>query len=88
MIFFYHAVDILALYVIPEFADYICHHNDVIMSTMAPQITSLKIVYLTIYSGANQRKHQSSASLAFVMEIHWLLVNTLHKGPPKNVSIL
>ena len=34
------------------------------------QITSLTIVYLTIYSDANQRKHQSSASLAFVWGIH------------------
>ena len=34
------------------------------------QITSLTIVYLTVYSGADQRKHQSSASLAFVMGIH------------------
>ena len=36
------------------------------MDTMASQITSLTIVYSTIYSGADQRKHQSSASLAFV----------------------
>ena len=40
------------------------HYNDVIMSTMASQITSLTIVYSTVYSGTNQRKHQSSASLA------------------------
>ena len=39
------------------------HCSDVIMDTMASQITSLTIVYLTFYSGANQRKHQSSASL-------------------------
>ena len=36
------------------------------MSTMASQITSLTIVYSAVYSGADQRKHQSSASLAFV----------------------
>ena len=36
------------------------------MGTMAPQITSLTNVYSTVYSGADQRKHQSSASLAFV----------------------
>ena len=42
------------------------HYNDVIMGTMAFQITSLTIVYSTVYSGADQRKHQSSASLAFV----------------------
>ena len=38
------------------------------MSTIASQITSLTIVYSTIYSGADQSKHQSSASLAFVWE--------------------
>ena len=36
------------------------------MGTMASQITSLTIVYSTVYSDADQRKHQSSASLAFV----------------------
>ena len=36
------------------------------MRAMASQITSLTIVYSTVYSGADQRKHQSSASLAFV----------------------
>ena len=40
------------------------------MSTIASQITSLTIVYSTIYSGADQSKHQSSASLAFVWGIH------------------
>ena len=41
------------------------HYNDVIMGTMASQITSVAIVYSTVYSGADQRKHKSSASLAF-----------------------
>ena len=36
------------------------------MSAMASQITSFTIVYSTVYSGADQREHQSSASLAFV----------------------
>ena len=40
------------------------HYDDVIMGTIASQITSLTIVYSTVYSGADQRKHQSSASLA------------------------
>ena len=40
------------------------HYNDVIMSTMASQITSLTIVYSTVYSDTDERKHQSSASLA------------------------
>ena len=47
------------------------HYNDVIMTMMASQITSLTIVYSTVYSNADQRKHQSSASLAFVRGIHW-----------------
>ena len=43
------------------------------MSAMATQITSLTIVYLTAHSGADQRKHQSSFSLAFVLGIHrWI----------------
>ena len=41
------------------------HYNDVIMSAMASQITSLTIVCSTVYSGADHRKYQSSASLAF-----------------------
>ena len=40
------------------------HYNDVIMGTMASQITSLAFVYSVFYSGVDQRKHQSSASLA------------------------
>ena len=54
---------------------------DVIMSAMASQITSLTIVYSTIYSGVDQRKHQSSASLAFVRRIHRWPVNSPHKWP-------
>ena len=38
------------------------------MGTMASQVTSLTIVYSTVYSGTDQTKHQSSASLAFVWE--------------------
>ena len=48
------------------------------MWTIASQITSLTIVYSTVYSGANQRKHQSSASLAFVQGIHRWPVNFPH----------
>ena len=48
----------------------VIHYNDVIMTTMASQITSLMVVYSTVYSDADQRKHQSSASLAFVWGIH------------------
>ena len=46
------------------------HYIDVIMTTMASQITSLTVVYSTVNSDADLRKHQSSASLAFVWGIH------------------
>ena len=46
------------------------HYNDVIMTTIASQITSPMVVYSTVYSDPDQRKHQSSASLAFVWGIH------------------
>ena len=51
------------------------------MDTMASQITSLTIVYSTVCSGADQRKHQSPASLAFVWGIHRWPVNSPHKWP-------
>ena len=57
------------------------HYNDVIMGVIASQITSPTIVYSTVYSGADQRKYQSSASLAFVLGIHRWPVNSPHKGP-------
>ena len=56
------------------------HYNDVIMSTMTSQITSLTIVYSTVYPGVDQRKLQRSASLAFVRGIHRWPVNSPHKG--------
>ena len=46
------------------------HYTDVIMGAIASQNTSFTIVYSTVYSDADQRKHQSSASLAFVRGIH------------------
>ena len=58
------------------------HHNDdVIMTMLESQITSLTVVYSIVYSGVHQRKHQSSASLAFVREIHRGPVNFPHKWP-------
>ena len=57
------------------------HYNDVIMGTIASQITSLTIVYSIVYSDADQRNHQSSASLAFVRGIHRGPVNSPHKWP-------
>ena len=50
------------------------------MGAIASQITSLTIVYSTVYSDADQRKHQSSVSLAFVRRIHRGPVNFPHKG--------
>ena len=59
-------------------------YNDVIMNTMASQVTSLTIDCSTLYLGADLRKHQSSAaSLAFVRGIHRWPVNSPHKGPVK-----
>ena len=57
------------------------HYGDVIMGAIASQITSLTIVYSTVYSDADQRKHQSSVSLAFVWGIHRGPVNSPHKWP-------
>ena len=51
------------------------------MGAMASQITSPMIVYSTVYSGADQRKYRSSASLAFVQGIHRLPVHSSHKWP-------
>ena len=51
------------------------------MGAIASQITSLTIVYSTIYLGADQRKHESSASLDFVRGIHRESVNSPHKWP-------
>ena len=57
------------------------HYNDVIMTTIASQITSLTVVYSIVYSDADQIKHQSSASLVFVRGIHRVPVNSRHKWP-------
>ena len=57
------------------------HYNDVIMGVIVSPITSLTIVDSIIYSDADQRKHQSSTSLAFVRGIHRGPVNSPHKWP-------
>ena len=57
------------------------HYNYVIMGTVVSQITSVSIVYLTVSTGTDQRKHQRSASLAFVRGIHRGPVNSPHKWP-------
>ena len=51
------------------------------MGAIASQITSLTIVYSIVYLDADQRKHQSSVSLAFVRGIHREPVNSPHKWP-------
>ena len=65
------------------------YYSDVIMNAMASQITGPWIVYPTVCSGAEQRKHRSSASMAFVRGIHRWRVNSSHKGlvTRKNISI-
>ena len=57
------------------------YYSDAIMSEMASQITVVSIVCSTVWSGANQRKHQSSVSLAFVRGIHRSPVDSPHKRP-------
>ena len=61
--------------------DWFIQYNDVTIGAMASQITRLKSIYSSFCSRADQRKHQSSTSLAFVMEIHRWPVNSPHKGP-------
>ena len=58
--FFYHTW-IKCIYV---------HYNDIIMCAMVSQITCVLIVCSAICSGADQRNHQTSASLSFLMGIH------------------
>ena len=60
------------------------HHitvSDIMKGKVVSALASLMIVYLTVYSGANQRKHTSSASLAFVRGNHRSPVNSSHKEP-------
>ena len=51
------------------------------MGGIVSQIASLTIVYSTVYSDANRRKYEISASLAFVRGIHRGPVNSPHKWP-------
>ena len=57
------------------------HYTDVIMTEGASQITSLTIVYSAVNLVGDQRKHQSSVSLAFVRGIHRRPVNSPRKWP-------
>ena len=56
-------------------------YNDVIMNARASQSTGVSVFYSTVCSGADLRKHQSSASLDFVRRIHRWPVNSPHKWP-------
>ena len=73
-------VDLLCCGLVPH-SKRVFHYNDIIMSAMASQITSLTIVCSTVFSGTDQRKHQNPASLAFTRGINRSLVNSPHKGP-------
>ena len=63
------------------------NYIDVIMGTMASQITSLTIVWSTVYSGADQIRYQNPASLASVRVIHRWSVISPHKGPVKRKKV-
>ena len=55
-----------------------CYYCDVIMGAVASRINSLTIVYQ--WFNADQKKHQSSASLSFVRGTHWPPVNSRTNG--------
>ena len=57
------------------------HYRDVIVDAMPSQITHVSIAYSTVCSNADQRKYQSTASLAFVRGIHRWQVYSTHNGP-------
>ena len=82
---------------------FLSHYIDIIMSVMVSQITGVSNVYSTICSGADQRKLQRSASLAFVrgtrtsnaenVSIWWLWYELIFRGdvfcaPTWNLSCL
>ena len=56
-------------------------YNDIIMSTMAHEITRISTVGSAVCWGAHHRKYQSSPLLAFVRGIHQGSVDFPHKGP-------
>ena len=57
------------------------HFSDVIMGAVASKITGVSMVCSTVCSGADLRKHHSSAPQSFVTGIHRRPVNSPHKGP-------
>ena len=77
-----HQGDHIAFYIMTGSNLFVANtYIDVIMTRKATQITSFTVVYSTVYSDADQIKHQSSASLAFVWGIHRGPVNSPHKWP-------
>ena len=76
----------IASYTTQHFND---HYSDFIMGAMASLFTSLAIVYSIVYlAGTDQRKHHSSALLAFVRGIHQWPVNSPHKKPVTRIMSL
>ena len=64
------------------------YYNNVIMSAMAPQITDFMVLFSAVYSDADQRKYQSSASLAFVRGIHRWPVYDPQKRPVMRKNLM
>ena len=65
------------------------HYSGVIMGEITSQITSLTIVYSIVYSGADQRKHQSSESLAqrdCIQSLWQAFVRGIHRRPASNIN--
>ena len=54
------------------------HYSDVILSAIGSEIISVLIVYWTVCSGIDQRKHHSSAPLAFVRKADELMMSDRH----------
>ena len=57
------------------------HYSDIMMSALVSQITGVSIVCSAVCSGIGQRKHQSTASLAFVRGNHRWPMDSPHTGP-------
>ena len=69
---------LICLVVIDDGCFHCTPYSNVIMDVMASQITSLTIVYSTMHSEADQRKYESSTSLAYLWGIHWWPVQCCH----------
>ena len=57
------------------------HYNDVTMTTMASQITSLTVVYSTVYSDADKKKTSKLRVTGLCVGNSPGAVNSPHKGP-------